>query len=164
MIFEQLAQVEEFMKVMGQEMPDKPCIPSAKIQNLRFKLVQEENQELIDAAVKHDIVEIADALCDILYVSLGAFTAYGFSQELTKALFDEVQRSNMSKVCHSEYEAHQTIDKLASQEDQSRHEYYYEKVDEYWIVSRASDRKVMKSIGYSKPDIAGILNKFGVEI
>lgn len=163
----QLDQVETFMKVMGQEMPDKPCIPPPKIMHLRQSLIAEENRELIDAAIKGDLVEVADALCDILYVSLGAFTAYGFNQELTKALFDEVQRSNMSKVCMTQEEAEKTIDKLigdASDLGIEYQQYSMEQVGAYWVVSRVSDGKVMKSISYSKPDIAGVLRLHRVNI
>jgi predicted HAD superfamily Cof-like phosphohydrolase len=69
--------VNQFMKLMGQDMPSKPTIPSYQIQDLRTGLIQEECKELATAANDNDIVEVADALCDSLYVVLGAFTAYG---------------------------------------------------------------------------------------
>lgn len=170
----ELEDVNLFMKVMGQEMPDSPIIPNPLITSLRFKLIAEENKELLEAAIATDIVEVADALCDILYVSLGAFTAYGFKPELVQELFAEVQRSNMSKTCANQEEAERTIDKLVSEDTEKSGEmlengesvleqYSMQKVDECWVVSRVSDNKVMKSIGYSKPDLKSILIKYGVE-
>lgn len=172
----ELEQVNEFMRVMGQEMPDKPCIPDLKIQQLRYNLIDEENVELIDAVEDDNIVEVADALCDLLYVVLGAFTAYGFNPILAKELFSEVQRSNMSKICNSFDEATATVDKLVTQDEEanpniyeSDHEvrikqYVIIPVDKYWVVNRVSDNKTQKSINYSKPDLATILRKHGIDV
>lgn len=172
-----LSQVNEFMKVMGQEMPTLPCIPSIKVQQLRYNLIEEENKELIDAVEDDNLVEIADALCDLLYVTLGAFTAYGFSEELVEELFDEVQRSNISKVSHTQEEAQATIDKLVSQDIENRlnenilvpdkfknNEYVMFEIGGYWIVNRVSDNKTMKSINFSEPKLKPILRKYGVNI
>ena len=87
--------VKKFMKTFGQEVKEKAEFPSDKITSLRYDLIREELDELKDAINKKDIKEVADALTDILYVTYGAGHAFGI--DLDKC-FDEVQRSNMSKL------------------------------------------------------------------
>lgn len=84
-----------FMKTFGQEVKNKPEFPNTNIQTLRLKLIKEELQELEDAILDNDIVAVADALTDILYVTYGA--GHSFGVDLDKC-FSEVQRSNMSKL------------------------------------------------------------------
>ncbi len=84
-----------FMKTFGQEVKDKPSFSSDKINKLRLDLIREEFDELKDAIDKKDLLEVADALTDILYVTYGAGHAFGI--DLDKC-FDEVQNSNMSKL------------------------------------------------------------------
>lgn len=162
-------QVNHFMKIVGQEMPPEPIIPNVKIQALRWGLIEEENAELQQAAIDEDIVEVADALCDLLYVVLGAFTAYGFSPVLSKELFDEVQRSNMSKTCATEEEANDTVDKLVGDDfsnevEGNYNDYVIVPVEDRWVVNRVCDNKTMKSINYSKPDLVPILKRHNVTI
>lgn len=157
----QLLAVNLFMKTMGQEMPDEPCIPSEKIQNLRSSLIAEENEEISNAANDGNLIEVADGLCDLLYVTLGAFTAYGFSPELVEELFNEVQRSNMSKVCKTEEEATQTSLHYHTQDPPIP--VFREKHGEFWVIARLSDRKVLKSINWSEPDLKSILERHGVK-
>ena len=88
-------EVGTFMKTFGQDIKTNPEIPDAETVNLRIELIAEELEELWDACEKKDIVEIADALTDILYVTYGAGHAFGI--DLDKC-FKEVQRSNMSKL------------------------------------------------------------------
>ena len=83
------------MKTFGQEVKEKAEFPSNKITTLRYDLISEELAELKEAIDKKDIKEVADALTDILYVTYGAGHAFGI--DLDKC-FDEVQRSNMSKL------------------------------------------------------------------
>ena len=87
--------VKKFMKTFGQEVKEKADFPSNKITTLRYDLISEELAELKEALDKKDIKEVADALTDILYVTYGAGHAFGI--DLDKC-FDEVQRSNMSKL------------------------------------------------------------------
>jgi len=87
--------VKKFMETFGQEIKDKANFPDEKIQNLRVSLIEEELLELKDAIKNKDIKEVADALTDILYVTYGAGHSFGI--DLDKC-FDEVQRSNMSKL------------------------------------------------------------------
>ena len=84
-----------FMSTFGQEVKKKSELSSEKINSLRLSLIQEELDELTKAMKENDILEVADALTDILYVTYGAGHAFGI--DLDKC-FDEVQRSNMSKL------------------------------------------------------------------
>ena len=84
-----------FMKTFGQEVKNQPTFSSEKINNLRYDLIKEELAELKDAMEKKDLLEVADALTDILYVTYGAGHAFGI--DLDKC-FEEVQNSNMSKL------------------------------------------------------------------
>ena len=84
-----------FMRTFGQEIKKKSELSSEKINSLRLSLIQEELDELTKAINEKDILEVADALTDILYVTYGAGHAFGI--DLDKC-FDEVQNSNMSKL------------------------------------------------------------------
>lgn len=143
------------MEIMGQEMPETPTIPTDKIRALRLELVREENQEIFDS---HNLVDIVDGLCDLLYVTLGTFTAYGFKSELVDELFSEVQRSNMSKVCKTEEEALTTVNRYDLQGINT----HIVRVGEFFAVTR-TDKKVLKSINYSEPDLKSILERHGVK-
>jgi len=87
--------VKKFRGTFGQEVKQSPSFPSEKIQELRIKLIEEEFLELKEAIKNKDIKEVADALTDILYVTYGAGHAFGIDLD---GCFDEVQRSNMSKL------------------------------------------------------------------
>ena len=84
-----------FMKTFGQEVKNKPSFSKEKINKLRIDLIKEELDELKEALENKDLLEVADALTDILYVTYGAGHAFGI--DLDKC-FDEVQNSNMSKL------------------------------------------------------------------
>ena len=84
-----------FMKTFGQEVKHSPSFSTDTINELRVSLIKEELDELIEAMKKKDLVEVADALTDILYVTYGAGHAFGI--DLDKC-FEEVQNSNMSKL------------------------------------------------------------------
>ena len=88
-------KVGTFMKTFGQEVKTKPSFSSDKINKLRIDLIKEELDELKEAMDNNDLLEVADALTDILYVTYGAGHAFGI--DLDKC-FDEVQNSNMSKL------------------------------------------------------------------
>ena len=88
-------KVKTFMKTFGQEVKEKSSFSSDKINELRFNLIKEELEELRIAVDTKNLVEVADALTDILYVTYGAGHAFGI--DLDKC-FDEVQQSNMSKL------------------------------------------------------------------
>ena len=84
-----------FMSTFGQEVKKKSELSGEKINSLRLSLIQEELDELTKAIKENDILEVADALTDILYVTYGAGHAFGINLD---KCFDEVQRSNMSKL------------------------------------------------------------------
>ena len=87
--------VKFFMKTYGQEVKEKPEFPDKKIINLRISLIKEELDEFEEALKDKNLIEVADALTDLLYVTYGAGLAFGI--DLDKC-FTEVQRSNMSKL------------------------------------------------------------------
>ena len=88
-------KVKTFMKTFGQEVKEKSSFSSDKINELRFNLIKEELEELRIAMDTKNLVEVADALTDILYVTYGAGHAFGINLD---KCFDEVQQSNMSKL------------------------------------------------------------------
>ena len=88
-------KVGTFMKTFGQEIKMKPSFSTEKINKLRIDLIKEELDELNEAMNNKDLLEVADALTDILYVTYGAGHAFGI--DLDKC-FEEVQNSNMSKL------------------------------------------------------------------
>ena len=88
-------KVGTFMKTFGQEVKTKPSFSSDKINKLRIDLIKEELEELKEAMDNNDLLEVADALTDILYVTYGAGHAFGIDLD---RCFDEVQNSNMSKL------------------------------------------------------------------
>ena len=89
------SKVGIFMKTFGQDVKNKPSFSTDKINKLRIDLIKEELDELTEAMKNKDLLEVADALTDILYVTYGAGHAFGI--DLDKC-FDEVQNSNMSKL------------------------------------------------------------------
>ena len=88
-------KVKTFMKTFDQEVKTKPSFSTDKINSLRYELIREELDELKEALDNKDLLEVADALTDILYVTYGAGHAFGI--DLDKC-FEEVQQSNMSKL------------------------------------------------------------------
>ena len=88
-------KVKTFMNTYGQEVKNSPEFPDSKILQLRIDLIQEELNELKEAINNNDIVEVADALTDILYVTYGAGHSFGVDLD---SCFNEVQNSNMSKL------------------------------------------------------------------
>tara|TARA_B100000586_G_scaffold45220_1_gene29355 strand:+ start:1562 stop:1933 length:372 start_codon:yes stop_codon:yes gene_type:complete len=88
-------KVKTFMEIFGQEVKSKPSFSSEKINDLRYNLIKEELAEFKEAIDKKDLLEAADALTDLLYVTYGAGHAFGINLD---DCFNEVQNSNMSKL------------------------------------------------------------------
>ncbi len=149
-----LTAVADFHKTFKHPVLSNPAIPEGKRCQLRVSLIAEELKELEEGIRNKDIVEIADALCDIQYVLSGAILEFGLGGKF-KTLFDEVQRSNMSKACKSVQEAEATI---AHYQDQGV-ECYYEQEGELYLVYRKEDRKTLKSVNYSPADLKAILSE-----
>ena len=150
-----LNQVAEFHRTYKHPIVTEPAIPLKVRCNLRIALIQEELDELRDAVEKKDIVEIADALCDIQYVLSGAVLEFGLGEKFAQ-LFDEVQRSNISKSCNSEEEAILTVKDYQENKDTKC---YYKKVGEKYLIYREGDNKTLKSINYFPADLRSIINR-----
>ena len=148
-----LNQVAEFHKTFQHPIHTQPLIPAPERCQLRVSLIAEELKELEEAIAAGDLVEVADALCDIQYVLSGAVLEFGLGEKFVE-LFNEVQRSNMSKSCSSEEEAQATV---AFYEKEKNTPCYYKEVDGKFLVYRASDQKTLKSVAYSPADLRSIL-------
>ena len=150
---EYLEKVAEFHRTFGAPILDTPQIPSEERCNLRVNLLQEELNELSDAIKTGDIVEIADALADIQYVLSGAVLEFGLKDRFSP-LFDEVQRSNMSKACTTQQEA---IETLLHYKQKDGTEGTYQQIGDVYVVNRNGDNKVLKSVAYSPANLKPIV-------
>jgi len=98
MIEKPIKAVEAFHKAFGLGIKDQPIASLSKEKNLlRYKLMREENEEYLEAANNNDLIEVADALGDMLYILCGTMIEHGM-QDKIESVFDEIQRSNMSKL------------------------------------------------------------------
>lgn len=150
-----LNQVAEFHRTFKHPIEANPIIPSEDRCRLRIALIAEELEELEEAVAQKDIVGVADALCDIQYVLSGAVLEFGLGEKF-KALFDEVQRSNMSKTCQSMEEAEATRQYYLTEKGI---ESYIRQEGSHFLVYRSDDNKTLKSINYSPADLVHILNQ-----
>ena len=148
-----LNQVAHFHQTFQHPILNEPEIPSKQRCDLRVSLIDEELQELKEAIADRDIVEIADALCDIQYVLSGTILEFGMGKKFP-VLFNEVQRSNMSKACESEEEARNTV---AYYQEKKDTDCYYREVSGKYLVFRRGDDKTLKSINYSPAALSPIL-------
>lgn len=148
-----LNQVAEFHKTFKHPVINSPTIPSKERCALRVALLAEEVKELQEAIADNNLIEIADALCDIQYVLAGAILEFGLGEKF-KTLFDEVHRSNMSKACQTIEEANDTV---AHYQQKDGSEAYYKKEDDLFLVYRKNDNKTLKSINYSPANLNSIL-------
>lgn len=148
-----LTSVAEFHKTFKHPILAEPTIPDAKRCQLRVSLIAEELKELEEAIANKDLVEVADALCDIQYVLSGAVLEFGLGEKFN-ALFEEVQRSNMSKACKTVEEAEATVKYYETERGTPC---FYEEQDGLYLVYRTEDRKTLKSVEYSPADLKGLL-------
>jgi len=148
-----LNDVAKFHRTFGHPILPEATVPSADRCALRVNLLAEELKELEEAIQAKDIVEIADALCDLQYVLSGAVLEFGLGAQF-KELFDEVQRSNMSKTCKTIEEAEATVNHYKAQGVECHHE----EADGLYLVFRTGDRKTLKSVKYSPADLKFILS------
>jgi predicted HAD superfamily Cof-like phosphohydrolase len=150
-----LNQVAEFHRTFKHPIQEKPIIPARERANLRVSLLAEELKELQQAIEDDDLVEVADALCDLQYVLAGAILEFGLADRF-KSLFDEVHRSNMSKACKTIDEAEQTIAHYLAKDNTEAH---YKEMDGLFLVYRTADNKTLKSIAYSPAAINEVMTK-----
>lgn len=148
-----LNQVAEFHTTFKHPIVQNPAIPSKERSALRISLLAEELKELQQAVDDNDLVEVADALCDLQYVLAGAILEFGLGEKF-KELFDEVHRSNMSKACKTVEEAEQTI---AYYKNKDNTESYHKEIDGLFLVYRTADNKTLKSINYSPAGLGVIV-------
>ena len=144
-----LNKVAEFHDTFDLPIANHPVIPTKERCELRVNLLQEELDELKDAILKNDLTEVADAFSDIQYVLSGAILEFGMGKNF-EGLFSEVHRSNMSKVCKTKQEAEETQDYY--KKTKKTNSFITKKNGEY-LVYRAEDQKVLKSIRYSPANI-----------
>ena len=150
-----LNQVAEFHQTFKHPVLDTPTIPDEKRCALRVALLAEELQELSEAIQKHDIVAVADALCDLQYVLSGAVLEFGLGSQFAQ-LFNEVQRSNMSKACETREEAEATVAYYKKEKDTAS---YIKEEEGRYLVYRKEDHKTLKSIRYSPADLQSIIQQ-----
>ncbi|HKK78446.1 MAG TPA: nucleoside triphosphate pyrophosphohydrolase family protein [Phaeodactylibacter sp.] len=149
-----LRLVGDFHRTFKHPIQEKPSLPAEDRRRLRIALLAEELDELKKAIADEDIVEVADALCDLQYVLSGAILEFGLGEKF-KALFEEVQRSNMSKACSTRAEAEATAKHY--KETRGFDSYIVEE-DGHFLVYRQGDHKTLKSINYSPADLERILS------
>lgn len=147
-----LADVEQFHEVFDLPVESAPIIPSEERCRLRINLLEEELKELKAAIERKDLVEIADAFCDLQYVLSGAILEFGFGDTFEK-LFREVHRSNMSKVCQTLEEAQQTVEHYKAKGIDA----YVQAKENIFVVYRKSDNKVLKSVRYSPAQLRKLI-------
>ena len=143
-------EVEIFNEAFGKPNNYVPTIPSdTKLTDFVVNFIKEETDELAEAIENGDIVEVLDAICDLLYVAVGNATmVFGLKDKLVPA-YKEVQASNMSKSCGSIAEAEATVEARSKEHG----ECYFRKVGSRYVVYRKRDDKVMKSINYFAPNL-----------
>jgi predicted HAD superfamily Cof-like phosphohydrolase len=132
--------VREFMRTYQQCIPERPALPDPITVNLRYRLIDEEAQELSEST---SAVEYLDAIGDLLYVVYGAALAAGFSPHQVDAAFTEIHRSNMSKVWTDDELDRIPADCRSSRVGDNRH------------IVRRTDGKIVKSPSYSPARLEG---------
>jgi predicted HAD superfamily Cof-like phosphohydrolase len=148
-----LNDVAKFHRTFHLPVLDTPAIPGEDRCALRINLLQEELDELKQAIADQDITGVADALSDLQYVLSGAILEFGLGHKF-KDLFEEVQRSNMSKVCEDYSTAEETISFYMEKDGT---EGFIQESHSGFLVYRATDKKVLKSVRYSPADLEKIL-------
>ncbi|GAB3956670.1 hypothetical protein GCM10028805_47260 [Spirosoma harenae] len=146
-----LERVAEFHEMTNCPVLLVPALPEDRIA-LRINLLQEELNELQQAAQEGDLVGVADALTDLQYVLDGSYLEFGMT-EIKETLFDEVHRSNMSKSCVSMVQAYES----AEHHRESGTDCKIEDRGSCFVIVRNSDGKILKPIGYSKAELTPIV-------
>ncbi len=151
--FSNFDKVKEFHKLFGHpvktELYENVFEKEPELVKFRQALINEENKELDDACKDRNIVEVADALSDLLYVIYGAGHVFGINLDKT---FEEVHNSNMSKLCSSETEAVETVEWYKKNNDvYEMPTYRKSECGKYWIVYDKKTSKILKSINYRPP-------------
>ena len=151
-----ISEVEEFNEAFNKPNKYTPNVPEKEQWMFVYNFILEELQEYKEACEKGDVVEVLDALADITYVATGNGVMLHGLKDHFEAAYEEVHQSNMSKLCKSLEEAEETK-KVREKEQQEM--CHIEVKENYWVVLRSRDRKVMKSVNYFKPNLRAILNE-----
>ena len=151
-----ISEVEEFNEAFNKPNKYTPNVPEKEQWMFVYNFILEELQEYKEACEKGDVVEVLDALADITYVATGNGVMLHGLKDHFEVAYEEVHQSNMSKLCKSLEEAEETK-KVREKEQQEM--CHIEVKENYWVVLRSRDRKVMKSVNYFKPNLRAILNE-----
>jgi predicted HAD superfamily Cof-like phosphohydrolase len=150
--FEMVGEFHEVFEHPKNPSPDLQVFDTKpNLVDLRIKLIEEEVGELKDAIKNKDMKEVADALSDILYVVYGAGHAFGINLDET---FDKVHRSNMTKACRTEQEAHETVAHIKQEGRYKNPQYKKAKSGTCWLVYDGDTGKVLKSKYYTPVDLS----------
>jgi hypothetical protein len=143
-------EVEVFNKLFGKPNTYVPNIPEEKEWKFVYDFVLEELEEYKEACETGNIVEVLDAICDLVYVAFGNATMLHGLKDKVWPAYQEVQASNLSKACSTEEEAKETANLRAKEQGEACH---YKKVGDVYVVYRSRDLKVMKNINYFRPNL-----------
>lgn len=166
-------KLEEFNDVFDIHYPKSPSIGDDKLRSLRHNLMHEEMSEYLEAeeayydSINEDedqkeelfLVDIADSLGDQLYILIGTFVAHGMGDKVSD-IFNEIHRSNMTKICASKEEAEETLKHHYKRKNEEG--YITNKSvggKDFFICRRKGDGKIIKSINYSEPNLLEIIRK-----
>lgn len=150
-----LEKVKCFHEMFNAPVLETPQIPSKKRCDLRISLISEELDEMKEAIENGDVVEVADALGDLMVVLCGSILEFGMGDKFNE-IFENIHNSNMSKACRSQQEALETLS-YYKQKDGT--EGRYEEINGKYIVYRSVDNKVLKSVGYSPASLEDIIKE-----
>ena len=148
-----LEKVKCFHEVFKAPILETPQIPSKERCDLRISLISEELEEMKEAIEKGDVVEVADALADLMVVLCGSILEFGMGDKFD-SIFENIHNSNMSKACSSHKEA---IETLLHYKQKDGTEGVYKEEDGKWLVYRKEDNKVLKSVNYSPANLKDII-------
>jgi predicted HAD superfamily Cof-like phosphohydrolase len=145
--FEKVLEFNESFGVVTNKTPQKDLYDTdTKLVNYRLSLITEEVDELRESILNKDFKETVDALSDILYVVYGAFTAFGINAD---DAYDLVHKSNMSKLCKTEFEAIETVESYKNDPRYDSPKYRLSPNGKYYVVYNESTKKILKSIHYN---------------
>jgi len=150
-----VSEVELFNDAMGKPNFYTPNIPTERWQwEFVYNFILEELNEYKEACETEDIVGVADALGDIMYVLCNGILLHGMKDKITD-VYAEIQSSNMSKLCLTEDIAKQTV---IERQEKLGVPCHYEKINNHFVVYRTSDMKVQKSLSYHSPNLKQFFN------
>lgn len=145
-----VSEVEEFNEAFNKPNNYIPNIPKKEQWMFVYEFIKEELEEYREACENGDIVEAADAIGDITYVSLGNGVMLHGLKDKIQDIYQEIHESNMSKLCGDIDLATKTCIQRSNEQGEACH---IEQKGDYFIVYRTRDLKVMKSLDYFRPDL-----------